>query len=333
LWLTLTFVATALAQQPPPQSAPSSNLTNEEIRRIIDERIQHYESLLGVVSTLFTITGVLLTIYMALQGFRDVRAWREDRRYSSVLDAKYNEIISMRDQIDNARIAERNYKIAEDYRKEERFTDAKRYYQEAIKYYPGDQDYYFNYGKVLIEMHDFGEALERYKSAVELFPQTTLFRQGLAECYEKTGQLDLALKAWHELLEVDHHNPFYYKRVANLYRSKAAYENAIEYFEKCNEISPDMDAIKGIINAAMDLYDRYTKERNLELANRYLQKLILTLENLHQINPAFFKLAFEEEVQRSPYFHALSGERLFAEAFSFLWHNERVVEPDTAGRN
>ena|ERR1043166_1128857 len=298
------------------QSPSSAGISREEVIRIVDERLHHYDTILGGVSTLFTVTGVLLAIYMGIQGIRELSSWRSGRKYKTALDAKYVEIISLRDQIDNARIAERNYRIAEDYRKEDRFLDAKRYYQEAIKHYPNDQDYFFNYGKVLTEMSNFEEAQKLFRQASELFPNTTLFLPGLAECYENTGQADSALKVWQQLLDIDHNNPFYYKRVAHLYRTQANYEDALDYFEKCNRINPDMDAIKGIISVSISLYDRYKKERKSEQANHYLQKLVLTLNNLQQMNPAIFKVIFAEDIEKNGSFSDLNREQLFTDAFS-----------------
>jgi tetratricopeptide (TPR) repeat protein len=326
-WLWISWVApvTAMAQQ-----SPVPSLTREDVQRAVNEHLQQYEKLLSAVSTLFTITGVLLAVYLALQAVREWRSWRKSREYAKELDKKYREIISIREQIDNARLAERNYLMAEECRKEERFADAIRFYREAIRYYPYDQEYFFNCGKVLTKLKLFDETVELFEQSIESFPQTLLFRRSLAETYERMSKTDLALSAWHKLLELDRANPDYYKRIARLYRHQADHEKAFEYFEKCNDLSPDLDAFRGMIQASIELYARSKMERNPELAHVHLQKLITTLKTLHQLNPIDFKTVSEEDVQKNRYFSELCNDDSFVEAIRHFQQADKIKGTEQA---
>lgn len=120
------------------------------------------------------------------------------------------------------------------------YTAALSYFEQALKLNPECLVCRYNVGRSLIK-------LERYRDAIEEFEKITEKNQGYADAYASIGEAySLAgrhvksLRFYQKALAISPDDPITLNNYANSLDQVGEYENALSYFNKALKIYPDM---------------------------------------------------------------------------------------------
>jgi len=84
-----------------------------------------------------------------------------------------------------------------------RYSDAERYYNQAIDVDPEYALAHFNLGNLCDERGDRSRALQHYLRAVEIHPNYADAHYNIALLYQVTGQMLKAVRHWRHYLKID----------------------------------------------------------------------------------------------------------------------------------
>ena len=126
-------------------------------------------------------------------------------------------------------------------------TDALAAYQRAVELAPNDYYAYFALGQLYVALRKHEEAIPQLSKAATLSDQTrsvtpeelTTIYKTLGNAFFNRDRLDDAIKAWNKISELDPQNIFARIELADLYREKELYKQAIAQHEAIIEIKAD----------------------------------------------------------------------------------------------
>ena len=126
-------------------------------------------------------------------------------------------------------------------------TDALAAYQRAVELAPNDYYAYFALGQLYVALRKHEEAIPQLSKAATLSDQTmsvtpeelTTIYKALGNAYFNRDRLDDAIEAWNKISELDPQNIFARIELADLYREKELYKQAISQHEAIIEIKAD----------------------------------------------------------------------------------------------
>ncbi len=126
-------------------------------------------------------------------------------------------------------------------------TDALAAYQRAVELAPNDYYTYFALGQLNVALRKHEEAIPQLSKAASLSDQTksvspeelTTIYKTLGNAFFNRDRLDDAIKAWNKISELDPQNIFARIELADLYREKELYQQAISQHEAIIEIKAD----------------------------------------------------------------------------------------------
>lgn len=126
-------------------------------------------------------------------------------------------------------------------------TDALAAYQRAVELAPNDYYTYFALGQLNVALRKHEEAIPQLSKAASLSDQTksvspeelTTIYKTLGNAFFNRDRLDNAIKAWNKISELDPQNIFARIELADLYREKELYQQAISQHEAIIEIKAD----------------------------------------------------------------------------------------------
>src|SRR5262249_18961673 len=131
--------------------------------------------------------------------------------------------------------------IGVSYRYEEKWPDAVKAYDEAIKLAPKNWSYYNNKGIALQRIKgkdgkedptSVSDAETAFKKAVELAPKEFDPLNNLGICYRKESKWDDAISAYKKALEIDPKAGDTWFDIASMYLKKDDYANSLDAFQK-----------------------------------------------------------------------------------------------------
>lgn len=107
---------------------------------------------------------------------------------------------------------------------------------ECVTRYPNDLQFAFNYGELLFEQGDLNAAIQQFQRAQRSPQRRTQSLYYLALCFEKKGQLDIALeqlkKAASELQMMDEGKKDVLYAMGTLYEQMGRQEEAVEHYKE-----------------------------------------------------------------------------------------------------
>lgn len=96
-----------------------------------------------------------------------------------------------------------HYNLGNRYLSRERFDDAAKSYEEAIKHYPFDADFHINLGVAYRKLDDYPAAERAFRKAIELNDKDWTAWSNLANAYLKQNRLEDCLKAFERTLKLN----------------------------------------------------------------------------------------------------------------------------------
>lgn len=144
---------------------------------------------------------------------------------------------------------------------------AKISYQKAIEISP-QEDFYYNYGEVLVELKEWNEAIDAFKTVLKTDTQdgNSYFNLGL--CYYNKDEINLATDNFQKAIELNPKDIYALFYLGYIYQNNGLTNFAIENYNKILEILPDYSW--AYFNLASIAYGN----GNYEEARRYLFKTI-----------------------------------------------------------
>ncbi len=133
--------------------------------------------------------------------------------------------------------------LALTYARQEKFADAIKEYNLAIKETPGVPALYFGLGSVYKNMERFQEAIEQLTITISLDPDYTDAFINLGTCYEGIGDIERAEMSYRRAstLEPDRVQP--YIRLGDLFMAGEQYQQSAENFVHAIDLDPENHVI------------------------------------------------------------------------------------------
>ena len=122
---------------------------------------------------------------------------------------------------------------------QERFKEAERVYQDALKYRPTDFDLYYNLGIVYTMLSDFQMAKEMYEKAADINHRAYGANYSLGQIALIQGDLDVAQKYFEHSLYDDLEAKSYFQ-LAKIYVLKGEKDVAITFLNKAIELDGEL---------------------------------------------------------------------------------------------
>ncbi len=131
------------------------------------------------------------------------------------------------------------------------YTEAIKYYKEAIKLNNKNPDYYSGLASCYYKKADYSEAVKYYKEAITLNDKNSHYYYGLGLSYQRTEDYSEAIKYFEKAIELDGKQPGYYYNLGRCYYASKQTENALDAFQNAVKLDPKLSedkTIKEIIN-------------------------------------------------------------------------------------
>ena len=122
-----------------------------------------------------------------------------------------------------------NGRLAQAYAATGRHERARKLFAQELRDNPGDPDTLLDCGDLLVEMHRYAEAGEKYRRVLEIDPHHTDAHYALADLARRQHRFDHALAGYAVTLKLDPRHPEASRRVASLLLSRNDHARAIEY--------------------------------------------------------------------------------------------------------
>ena len=114
----------------------------------------------------------------------------------------------------------------------ENYSEAIRLYETLLKNNPKQPIILSNLGNLYSILGKTNESINFYKKALAIDPNLVNACDAIGLAYINKGELDKALKYQLDAYKLDSKNPRVIYNLANTYRKKSMYGEAIKYFEK-----------------------------------------------------------------------------------------------------
>ena len=160
------------------------------------------------------------------------------------------------------------------------YTQARRLLEQLTKKHPESEELYLLLAAIaLSHKHDPDKAIAFYQKAVQKNPDKASGYIGLANVYEKTGQLDRAEESYQRLLKIDPTNILALNNLAYLYaRLDKKLDDALSLAMKAKKRAPNDPDIFDTLGLI------HLKKGSLLLSRQYLEKAIARAPNDAGIN-------------------------------------------------
>ncbi|MDF0666298.1 MAG: tetratricopeptide repeat protein [Nitrospira sp.] len=118
------------------------------------------------------------------------------------------------------------------------WTEAQRYYDEAIIIDPDNFDAWYNKGLVFSRLENYEEALKNYGRAAEMRPAEPDVWLARGDAFIKLSKPNEALKSYEKALEIDSHAPNALHGKAIALHNLGQYDKAITFYDKLLTTEP-----------------------------------------------------------------------------------------------
>lgn len=139
-------------------------------------------------------------------------------------------------------------------------------YFEAIKQNPQDDKAYYNLGNAYYANKQYKEALEQYQKASKIKPEAVYYSL-IGDVYRALNNLNEAMKNYEEALKINPKSDWANNGLGNAYFSKGDYDNAIKFYTKAIDISPNPVYYTNI-------GDSYRNKKDMDKAILYYEEAI-----------------------------------------------------------
>jgi len=157
---------------------------------------------------------------------------------------------------------------------EEKFHEAKRFYELMKRKRPADYKPWMYHGNLLLKRGALHNAIEQYDRALTLKAHNARIWNLKGIAHRKNQQHDMALASFKRAVEVDPEYTEGYINIGNIYQIREEYFEAVNFYNKALELTPEQrQAIRNrriCINKLrrsqrMELVPTFASERRLEL--------------------------------------------------------------------
>lgn len=161
--------------------------------------------------------------------------------------------------------AESHYKKGKDYADSERYDDAIREYEEAVKIDPKYVDAYYSLGWTQYCIRKYNEALNNFKKCISLDPNSYKGYKGIAAIFAAQGYHDLAIENYKKAISLSPNLSALYSNIAYTYVKIGNYDEAILNAKKGIELEDIADSyhilgkvylLKGNYDEAIAIFER-----------------------------------------------------------------------------
>lgn len=129
-------------------------------------------------------------------------------------------------------------KACEDHQNQ-RYEAARSGYKKLIYHFPDAPILHYNFGLLLYESQDFGEARKSFECAAELQPSDNDIIFNLALCCKQTGDIETALKYYKEVLKSEPESIDALYNAAGCYRDLKYLDESEHLYLRVLDLSPD----------------------------------------------------------------------------------------------
>ena len=163
-----------------------------------------------------------------------------EKAYKKLLSIRSNHPQAKLGEIPRSRI---HLNLGEIYLRQEKFPQAIRHYQEALKQKPEFAEAFYNLGFIAIREGRLDEAVEHYKAALKVQPDMAEAHYFLGNIYGEQNQFKPAENAYQRVIKIQPSFHRAYERLAHLYGQTGNHINkAVELAEKAVELQPNSAA-------------------------------------------------------------------------------------------
>lgn len=178
------------------------------------------------------------------------------------------------------------------YKNLQKYEEALRDYEEAIKLIPNDAKVYNNKGVVLEKLRKFEEAKTAYKKALEINPEHETANNNLGELYDRFGEHEKALPYYTKQLELEKHDYYYINR-AWCYIELNELDKAEEDFKAAIEVNENNGYAYNGLGALRKMRKKYDeavqyfrqaikKEKECLIAYENIIECYIELDDYHE---------------------------------------------------
>ena len=112
-----------------------------------------------------------------------------------------------------------------------KINEAKKVYEETLKFYPDDLPTLTNLGIVFSQLKNFKEAVELFTKAIKINPKYAEGHNNLGNAFFELLELDKALESYKKAVQINHNFSDAYNNLGNVYQKKNNINKAIENYE------------------------------------------------------------------------------------------------------
>lgn len=252
--------------------------TQQHLREIAQQDIQHAQSLVGAMETLVEFIALLIAI-LSIVGVIEIRKIHQIRQG---LIEEMKQLKTERENISGGFAT-----LKESFVKEGRellqllfyitegdntldagrTEEALNYYRQAAKIRPNNPEIYAKLGYAFAKVGKFSDAYRYFKDGLGDDPQNIFLLNGLARAYRKAHQFEQAEAYYRKALEIDREYVWSLSGLGQIYLHKGDYDQAVEIFE--NVLRKDASTLP-MINLALALACRKEHQRSRELFEKVL---------------------------------------------------------------
>lgn len=132
--------------------------------------------------------------------------------------------------------ARKLYNDAGDLQQNGKFTEAEKFYEQAIKLDPNYCDAMDNLGQLLRQQDKIDEAIIWYKKSLVVKPDNTVALQNLGLAYNLQGETQKAIETYETLTKIAPENPEGYFGLGSIYYRLEQPEKAISYLKTAEKL-------------------------------------------------------------------------------------------------
>jgi len=173
-------------------------------------------------------------------------------------------------------MSKKNFSLEESFNKAINFhtkgkiNDAKKIYEEILKFYPDHSLTLTNLGIVFSQLKDFKKAVELFSKVIKINPKYAEGYNNLGNSFFELSEIDKALEYYKKAVQINHNFFDAYNNLGNVYQKKNDLKKAIENYELA--ISIDDNSMKD--KAYYNLGNIYRELGNFEKSITLYKKAI-----------------------------------------------------------
>ncbi len=201
--------------------------------------------------------AVVMIAALAVSQHRQVKYWRDGMTlYTHAIQVTKNNWWAY-------------HHIGELYFREEKFDDAIKYLNDALRIKPDFADAQNNIGAALARQGKFDEAIQHLNEALKINPDSAEAHANLGFAFAKMGDNKQAIEHYLASLQIDAAQPETQYNLANLFIEKGELDQAVSHYQEALKLKPEY--LEARSNLAKALANQGKLEQAIELWQQLLQ--------------------------------------------------------------